>query len=347
MSVELPILVQESDLTRRLLAAGLERVHRGKVRDTFDLGDGRLLVVASNRVSIFDFVLNALVALKGEVLTALTVYWLTEVLKDVRHHMITYGAGIDQYLPAGLRGDKELQKRALVVKKLNMVPVEAITRNILTGSGYSTYKAEGSVCGVPLPPGLENGSLLDEPIYTPTDKAETGHDQNIDVEVADRKFGTEIGRLSLEYFGRAVRFAATRQLIIADTKLEWGYDSDDELSLGDEVLTPDSSRVLDAQEYEKRKPGKLPPPFDKQMVRNWGLEVLIPATLEIDGEAVGEGVVGINKLDPEVAKHLEFVHSLTVPAELIRQTTERYQQLFARLTATSLEQFQKYQMRIG
>ena len=178
---KIPSAVRDSKVTQAVVAAGCTEAHVGKVRHSYNLpGHPKLmLVVATDRISIFDHVLNALIAGKGEILTALTVYWLTRILSGVPSHLMAHGSGIDQYLPESLRGNPELQSRALVVKRLKMLPIEFIVRGNLTGSGYKSYQKDGTVCGIQLRPGYVDGSFLDEPLLAPSTKAEEGHDVNI------------------------------------------------------------------------------------------------------------------------------------------------------------------------
>ncbi len=340
MGAQIPRKLSESELSRRLAQAGLERIHQGKVRDTYSLPDrpDHLFLVASDRLSIFDFVLAGEVADKGAVLTALTVHWLTGVLTGVEHHLVAHGAAIDAELPASLRGWKDLQSRAMVVKKLNMLPVECVARGYLTGSGWGSYKKSGEVCGIRLPEDLHDGSRLPEPIFTPTTKAEDGHDLPMSAEEVERDFGTQLVESTLNVYTRISDYARERGVIFADTKFEFGEG----FVLGDEVGTPDSSRFWDRGEWEKAVAEKRSPSgYDKQPVREWGKTVATP--FESDGGAV----TGIHKLDPEKPEHVAFVHEHAVPEEILQATTSRYRDVFQRLTGRTLEQFQKDIMKIG
>jgi phosphoribosylaminoimidazole-succinocarboxamide synthase len=239
-------------------------VRRGKVRDIYDLGD-RLLLVSTDRISAFDWVLPTGIPDKGRVLTQIAAFWFD--LLDVPHHLIT--TDVDQMdLPPGV--DREpLRGRTSLVRKTEVVPIECVVRGYLSGSGWKEYSADGTVCGIRLPTGLVESSQLAEPIFTPATKAESGHDENISfdtmVETVGADLADELRRRSIEIFRRGSDYARQRGIIIADTKFEWGR-VDDELLLVDEVLTPDSSRFWPADRYE---PGKSQPSFDKQFVRDW------------------------------------------------------------------------------
>ena len=244
--------------------ADLPLIASGKVRELYDLGD-RLLLVASDRISTFDAVHPTPIPDKGKVLTGLSVFWF-ELLADVApNHLISATDGV----PDEVRG------RALVVEKLSMLPVECVVRGYITGSGWSEYKQVGSICGVPLPAGLEESEQFAEPIYTPTTKAEVGHDEAIDFEQTvgllggDRALAERVRDVSLDYYAKAAEHARSRGVILADTKFELGLRSDGTLVIGDEVLTPDSSRFWPVEGYE---PGHGQPSFDKQPVREWAAD---------------------------------------------------------------------------
>jgi phosphoribosylaminoimidazole-succinocarboxamide synthase len=242
---------------------GLTHVHSGKVRDLYTTADGRLLLVASDRLSAFDHILTPVVPDKGRVLTAMTVWWFTQLADVVPNHMLSVD---DPVIPAQWRG------RAMLCRSLQMVPIEAVARGYLTGSGLLDYRESGAVCGVSLPAGLVDGDRLPEPIFTPATKADLGeHDENVDydamVATVGRDTAEQVRELTLAVYSRAAEIAATRGIILADTKLEFGRDpASGELILGDEVLTPDSSRFWPADEWE---PGRAQASFDKQYVRNW------------------------------------------------------------------------------
>jgi phosphoribosylaminoimidazole-succinocarboxamide synthase len=248
---------------------GLRHVHSGKVRDLYQAGDGRLLMVASDRISAFDFVLDSPVPDKGRILTAMTAWWLGQLDTLAPNHLLAVD---DPLVPAVWRG------RAMVCRPLDMVPVEAVARGYLTGSGLLDYRATGSVCGVSLPPGLVDGDRLPEPIFTPASKADLGqHDENISYETMAATVGPgtaeQVRELTLRIYQVAAAVAAQRGMLLADTKLEFGRDPlTGALVLADEVLTPDSSRFWPADQW---RPGAAQPSFDKQYVRDW---LLSPAS---------------------------------------------------------------------
>jgi phosphoribosylaminoimidazole-succinocarboxamide synthase len=242
-------------------------VHSGKVRDLYRTAGGNLLMVATDRMSAFDFVLASPIPDKGRILTAMTVWWF-EQLSEIPNHLIS----VDHpEIPAQWRG------RAMLCRPLEMVPVEAVARGYLAGSGLVDYRATGAVCGVALPPGLTDGDRLPEPIFTPASKAAVGeHDENVSFDEIARTVGestaAEVRELTLRIYARASEIAATRGILLADTKFEFGRDAAGDLVLGDEVLTPDSSRFWPAESWE---PGHSQPSFDKQYVRDW---LLSPAS---------------------------------------------------------------------
>ena len=238
---------------------GAVHLHSGKVRDLYRLDDGRLLMVASDRISAYDFVLETPIPDKGVLLTRMSLWWFERLAELVPNHVLSTD------VPAQVAG------RAIVCEELAMYPVECVARGYLTGSGLSDYQATGAVCGVELPEGLVDGSRLDEPIFTPATKAALGdHDENVsydavvDVVGADR--AAELRSLTLRVYARAEEIARERGIVLADTKLEFGARPDGTTVLGDEVLTPDSSRFWPAEWWE---PGRPQPSYDKQFVRDW------------------------------------------------------------------------------
>jgi phosphoribosylaminoimidazole-succinocarboxamide synthase len=240
--------------------AELPLIASGKVREMYDLGD-RLLMVATDRISTYDVVHPTPIPDKGKVLTGLSAFWFARTGDIVANHLISATEGV----PDEVRG------RALVVRKLKMLPVECVVRGYITGSGWKDYQATGSVSGIALPPGLQESQQLPEPIFTPSTKAETGHDEAIDFEqaaelVGDRALMERVREVSIELYRFAAEHARERGVILADTKFEFGLDADGTLTVGDEVLTPDSSRFWPADEYEV---GRSQPSFDKQYVRDW------------------------------------------------------------------------------
>ncbi|HEV2777573.1 MAG TPA: phosphoribosylaminoimidazolesuccinocarboxamide synthase [Solirubrobacteraceae bacterium] len=240
--------------------ADLPLIASGKVRDMYDLGD-RLLMVASDRISTYDVVHPTAIPDKGKVLTALSVFWFELTGDVVPHHLIS----ATEDVPDEARG------RALNVMKLDMLPVECVVRGYLTGSGWKDYQATGAVAGITLPEGLRDSEQLPEPIFTPSTKADVGHDETIDFDraaeiVGDRAVMEQLRDLSITLYSTAAEHARTRGVILADTKFEFGRDADGVLRVGDEVLTPDSSRFWPADTYEVGRPQ---PSFDKQYVRDW------------------------------------------------------------------------------
>lgn len=311
---------------------GIKLRGMGKVRDSYELPDhpDKMLVVASDRCSIFDFVLPATVPLKGPILTALNHFWAKEVACQVcETDFIACGADIDGYLPEHLRRDAELQKRATVVQIFKAPDVEDIVRFILTGSGWKSYGETGVVCGHALPAGLTDGSKLPYPLYTPTTKAETGHDEHITADSVAERFGVRRERLALQVAGAIADFAAKRGIIMADTKFEFSQTDAGQLILVDEKGTPDSSRFFDKDAWEKSfRKGKSAPSLDKQFVRDWGIEA------------------GINKRNPELPNDLAYVDQLEVPEAIIKMTTRIYRYIFWRLTGMQIEVYQHSKMGI-
>ncbi len=340
MGAQLPKKYADSEISRLLISQGMQRLHQGKVRDTFALPNhpDLLFLVATNRLSIFDFVLPGLVPDKGAVLTALTVFWMTNVLKGIEHHLVAFGSGIDEFLPEAARGNKELQAHAMIVRKLDMLPIECVVRGYLTGSGWGAYKRGGEVCGHKLAENLHDGSKLPAPIFTPTTKAEEGHDEHISFESVRADFGMEPENWTLNVYGQLHDHARNHGIILADTKFEFGKGG----VLGDEVGTPDSSRFWDIGEWEVAvKEQRSPVGYDKQPVREWG------KTIETPFSSDGAAIVGIHKLDTEDAEHLQFVHEqIEVPADVLAATTKRYRAIFERLTEQKLEDFQRDTMKI-
>jgi phosphoribosylaminoimidazole-succinocarboxamide synthase len=242
-------------------APALEHLSSGKVRDIYAVGEDRLLLVASDRISTYDVVHPTPIPDKGKVLTGLTAFWLERTGEICPNHLISYTD-----VPEEFRG------RAMLVERLEMAPVECVVRGYITGSGWKDYQATGAVCGIELPEGLRESDQLPEPIFTPATKAEVGdHDENVDFDraaeiIGDRELLEELRRLSIAVYELGAAHARERGIILADTKFEFGRRSDGTIVLGDEVLTPDSSRFWPADGYE---PGHGQPSFDKQYVRDW------------------------------------------------------------------------------
>jgi phosphoribosylaminoimidazole-succinocarboxamide synthase len=273
---------------------------RGKVRDVYDLGD-RLVIVATDRISAFDWILPSGIPDKGRVLTALSLFWFDFL--GVPNHVL--GTDPKDMGPEFAARAEELAGRTVLVRKARVVPIECVVRGYLAGSGWKEYRAAGAVCGIPLTPGLQMSQELPEPIFTPATKEEVGHDENISfermVEIAGPAVAEELRRRSLDVYRRAAEYARSRGVLIADTKFEWGALPDGELSLIDEVLTPDSSRFWPADGY---RVGIGPPSFDKQFVRDW---------LQTTGWDK-------NSPPPEL------------PADVVERTRAKYLEAFERLT---------------
>jgi phosphoribosylaminoimidazole-succinocarboxamide synthase len=239
----------------------LPLIATGKVREIYDLDD-TLLIVASDRISTYDVVHPTPIPDKGNVLTGLSVFWFEQVIdRIVPNHLISATDGVPE----------EARGRGMIVRKLEMLPVECVVRGYLSGSGWKDYQRTGAVSGIELPPGLRESDRLPEPIFTPSTKATEGHDEAIDFEgvvalVGDRALAERLRDVSLAVYTAAAEHARSRGIILADTKFEFGLDADGELTLGDEVCTPDSSRFWPAEEYE---PGRPQPSYDKQYVRDW------------------------------------------------------------------------------
>ena len=241
------------------LPVGYDHIHSGKVRDLWTTPEGDLLVVATDRISAYDWILPTPIPDKGAILTALSLWWFEQLVDIVPNHV----RSLD--VPAAVAG------RAMVCERLTMFPVECVARGYLTGSGLVDYRATGAVCGVSLPPGLVDGDQLPNPIFTPATKAEFGeHDENVDFDHVAGVIGDaaaeELQRLTIAVYAKAHRIALDRGVILADTKFEFGTREDGTIVLGDEVLTPDSSRYWPADRWE---PGHAQPSFDKQFLRDW------------------------------------------------------------------------------
>ena len=283
-------------------------IAQGKVRDIYEAGDDRLLMVASDRISTYDVVHPTPIPDKGKVLTGLTAFWLDRTADLCPNHLVSVTDVSDEHLG-----------RAMLVERLEMVPVECVVRGYITGSGWKDYLATGAVCGIELPAGLRESERLPEPIFTPATKAEIGdHDENVDFEraariVGDRPLLEELRRLSIAIYERAADHAREHGIVLADTKFEFGRRPDGTIVLGDEVLTPDSSRFWPADGYE---PGRGQPSFDKQYVRDW-------ATAS-----------GWNKTPP----------APEIPAEVVEGTRRRYLEAYERIAG---EPFKSWLERSG
>ena len=297
-STQYPVIL-ETDLN------GIERYGRGKVRDVYS-ADERLLIVATDRISAFDYILPTGIPDKGRVLTQLSIFWFNFLRELTPTHFLT--ANVDEYPEPLRRFRDQLQGRSMLVKRAKMVEIECVARGYISGSGWKEYKANGTVCGIRLPAGLKESDKLPEPIFTPATKAQSGHDENISFEQTASLIGTELAArlrdLTLSIYDRAARYAETKGIIIADTKFEFGFVGE-ELLLGDEVLTPDSSRFWPAESY---KPGGPQFSFDKQFVRDY---------LES---------IHWNKQPP----------APPLPEEVAAKTSEKYRQAYEVLTGREL-----------
>jgi phosphoribosylaminoimidazole-succinocarboxamide synthase len=254
------MIVMKTDL------AGLKLHVRGKVRDIYDLGE-HFLIIATDRLSAFDVVLPTPIPNKGKVLTQMSAFWFDYFKDSVPNHVVS--TRVNDYPKELHRFRDQLEGRSMLVKKAKVFPVECVARGFLTGSGLKDYNKTGELCGIPLPPGLRDSDRLPQPIFTPATKAETGHDENISEEQAGKVIGAEnvrrLKELTLSIYSRAVEYALKRGIIICDTKFEFGT-IDGQITLVDEVLTPDSSRFWPADQYS---PGRPQPSFDKQYVRDY------------------------------------------------------------------------------
>jgi phosphoribosylaminoimidazole-succinocarboxamide synthase len=292
-------LVLESNLP------GLELIRRGKVRDVYSIDADRLLIVATDRISAFDVILGSGIPDKGRVLTQISLFWFN-FLSDIPNHLIS--ANVDEY-PAELHQYRDqLEGRSMLVRRAKMIDIECVARGYLSGSGWKEYVANSTICGIPLPAGLQESDRLPGPIFTPATKAQSGHDENISFDEAAKSIGvkltSELRDLTLKIYGKAAAYAETRGIILADTKFEFGFVNK-QLVLGDEVLTPDSSRFWPRASY---KPGGAQPSYDKQFVRDY-LESIT-----------------WNKQPP----------GPVLPPEVVEQTGNKYKEAYRVLTGKSL-----------
>jgi phosphoribosylaminoimidazole-succinocarboxamide synthase len=283
----------------------LPEPYRGKVRDVYDLGE-RLLIVATDRISAFDYILPTGIEDKGKVLTQISLFWFELLKSVVPNHLIS--AEVDDFPDPLPRYRDQLEGRSMLVHKARMLPVECVARGYLSGSGWKEYRRQGSVCGIPLPAGLRESDRLPEPVFTPATKAQSGHDENIPFEAVVDAVGLDTAEraraLTIDLYARAAEYAHSRGIIIADTKFEFGF-VDGELVLADEALTPDSSRFWPLDTY---KPGGPQPSYDKQFVRDY---------LES---------IKWNKQPPAPA----------LPADVARKTGEKYRSAYEALTGKRL-----------
>ncbi len=286
----------------------LPRIASGKVREIYEAPNQTLLLVASDRISTYDVVHPTAIPDKGKVLTGLSTFWFERSAEIVPNHLLSVTDGV----PDEVRG------RAMLVRRLQMLSVECVVRGYITGSGWKDYQRTGAVCAVKLPEGLRESDRLPEPIFTPTTKATTGHDEAIDFEgavelIGDRGLAEKVRDVSLALYEHAAEHALQRGIILADTKFELGLDTDGELTLGDEVCTPDSSRFWPADQYE---PGRSQASFDKQFVRDWASST------------------GWDRTPPAPA----------IPDEVVAKTREKYVEAYERITG---EPFDAWLLRTG
>jgi phosphoribosylaminoimidazole-succinocarboxamide synthase len=277
------------------------------VRDNYAVGDDRILMVASDRISAFDVVMSEPIPGKGEMLTQMALFWFNKLVHVVPNHL----TGVAPESVVAADEVEQVRGRSMLVRRLKPLPIEAVVRGYLAGSGWKEYQASGTVCGIALPAGLKQAARLPEPIFTPATKAEAGaHDENISFAQTEALIGAELAarvrRVAIELYNEAAAYALTRGIVIADTKFEFGLDGEGTLTLMDEVLTPDSSRFWPVESYRE---GMAPPSFDKQYLRDW-LE-----SVKLDGESW-------NKKAP----------APQLPNDVVAQTAERYASAHAQLS---------------
>ncbi len=292
----------------------LKLLHRGKVRDVYEVDSETLLMVASDRVSAFDVVLPQPIPHKGEVLTLVTAWWLEQLEERVPHHLIAVHPDAIIARHPDLAASREAwERRAMLVKRTKPVLVECVVRGFISGSAWKEYSKKGTLAGEPLPKGLQESQRLDPPIFSPATKAQVGHDENITfaqvVELLGSELGNRLKNLSLEIYGYGRDVAGGRGIILADTKFEFGHDASGELLLIDEVLTPDSSRFWPKESYAV---GRGQPSLDKQPIRDWL-----------------DGLADWDKTPP----------APDLPEEVVEASSDRYRDVFRRLTGTALSDY--------
>jgi phosphoribosylaminoimidazole-succinocarboxamide synthase len=294
----------------------LRHVRRGKVREVYEVDDARLLIVATDRVSAFDVVMNEPVPFKGAVLTQMTAWWLRRFEKDVRHHMLASDIdAIIRDVPDLVPFREELRGRAMLCRRTEVFPVECVVRGYISGSAWKEYRQLGTLAGERLPAGLQESSKFERPVFSPATKAESGHDENITrdhmAQVLGADVARELERLSMHVYSMGRDYAATRGIIVADTKFEFGRDAEGNITLIDEVMTPDSSRFWAAAEYQ---PGRSQASFDKQPLRDY-----------LEGERQRGAWNGDVPPPP-------------LPATVIEATSTRYLDAFRRITGQNLSE---------
>ena len=283
----------------------MRKISSGKVREIYEVDDDKLMMVVSDRISAFDVILPAMITDKGKVLNKISEFWFDYVKDIIPNHIIT--TKFEEF-PEEFRTE-EFKDRSMLVKKLKMLPIECIVRGYITGSGWKSYKEDGTVCGIKLPDGLKESEKLPEPIFTPSTKAEEGHDMNISFEEACNLIGKdlaeEVREKTIAIYTKCADFAKSKGIIIADTKFEFGLDENGELVLADEVLTPDSSRFWPADDYEV---GCSQKSFDKQYMRDW-----------------------------LKANNWDAANPTPIPEEVISTTRAKYVQAYEKLTGKAFE----------
>jgi len=321
-------------------------IHQGKVRDTYDVSKffrDTLLMVASDRILIFDFVLNAVVPKKGEALTALTHFWLTKVLSSFQHHLVESKKYESRNLAFEMKHDSTGAlsalsdiplERTLAIKRAQVMPFEMVYQHHIGESVWKEYQQSGTAAGELLPPGLKKWDKLDDPAFTPTTKATDGHDLPVTVKeftAVTSYAGMSAAAILSDLYRIAYSYAASKGILILDTKFEWGG------MVVDEVLTPDSSRFVDVADWRAaRAEGREPRFLDKEPIRIWGRGVSTPFR-----DKAGNSILGINNLETEDPDHRAFVHSLAVPEAVIAAGTARCLEICQRLTGTHLEEYQE------
>ncbi len=278
----------------------MKKISSGKVREIYEVDNDKLLIVVSDRISAFDYILPSMVPEKGKILNQISKFWFDYSKDIIPNHVIS--TDIKDF-PEEFQTE-EFEGRSMLVKKLKMIPVECIVRGYITGSGWKSYKQDGSVCGIKLPEGLQESEKLPEPIFTPTTKAQEGHDENISFdqvcELIGKDLAEQVRAKTIEIYKKCSEYALTKGVIIADTKFEFGVDENGNLVIGDEMLTPDSSRFWPASDYEV---GRSQKSFDKQYIRDW---------------------IKSTGYDPEAG--------IPIPDDVIRVTTEKYKEAYNLLT---------------
>jgi len=278
----------------------MKKISSGKVREIYEVDNDKLLLVVSDRISAFDYILPSPIPEKGKILNQISAFWFDSMKDVIPNHVISTDL---KDFPEEFQTE-EFEGRSMLVKKLKMIPVECIVRGYITGSGWKSYKQDGTVCGIKLPEGLQESQKLPEPIFTPTTKAAEGHDENISFEevcnLIGKDLAEELRSKTIEIYSKSAKYAATKGVIIADTKFEFGLDENNNLVIGDEVLTPDSSRFWPANDYEV---GRSQKSFDKQYLRDW---------------------IKSTGYDPEAGTH--------IPDDVIATTVNKYKEAYKILT---------------